>query len=209
VLTDQPPRVLAVGAGLRAEAGRIRHKVHGQQVFVEDFVPVNVGDRNFGRRNQVVLHAFDLEQVFLELRKLARAGHAVGVDHEGRQHFGVAVLPGVQIQHEIGDSPFQLRGGAPVKREARSGDFGAAGEIQDVQIFAELEMLLGLKVQHWLFAPGADDRIVFRTAAQRHGFVLNIRHDHDEGAEFFFGQAQAFVIFLDLGGNLAHPGDER
>jgi hypothetical protein len=52
VLADQPLGVLAVGAGLGAEAGGVGGIGQGQGLLVQDFVPVDVGQRDFGRGDQ-------------------------------------------------------------------------------------------------------------------------------------------------------------
>ncbi len=48
MLSDQPPRVLAVRAGFRPEARRVGRVEQGQVPLIQDFVLVNVGDRHLG-----------------------------------------------------------------------------------------------------------------------------------------------------------------
>jgi len=208
VLADQPPRVLPVGTGFRAETGRIRHQINRQFFLFQDFIPVNVRDRNFRRRNQVIVHAFNFKKIFLELGKLAGPGHTLGVDHEGRKHLRVAVVCRMQIQHEVGDRPLQLGARPAIKRESCPGDFRAAREVQNVQVLTQFKVLLRRKTEGGFFAPGPHDRVVFGSAALRHGFVLNVRHDHDKGVELLFRDAQGFVVLLDFGRYVAHFGDQ-
>ena len=52
VLADQSARVLAVGAGLRAEAGRVRDQLERQFGRIEDAVAREVGQRHFRGRDQ-------------------------------------------------------------------------------------------------------------------------------------------------------------
>ena len=92
VLADQAADVLAVGAGLGAEAGGVGGVAQRQVGLVEDLAPVQVGQRHLGGRDQVVVETLELEQVLLELRQLAGADEGVAVDDERRQDLAVAVL---------------------------------------------------------------------------------------------------------------------
>ena len=60
VLADHAARVLAVAAGFGAEARRVRGHAHRQRVGIEDLVAHDVGQRDFGGRNQVALRLADL-----------------------------------------------------------------------------------------------------------------------------------------------------
>ena len=77
----------------------------GQAGFVEDFVAIEVGDGNLGGGDEPVVVVAELaagdgfgvgvgaaEEVLGKLGQLAGAEERFGVDHEGRQDFGVAVL---------------------------------------------------------------------------------------------------------------------
>ena len=59
VLADHAARVLAVAAGLGAEAGRVRGQPHRQRVVVDDLVAHDVGQRHLGGRDQVALGLAD------------------------------------------------------------------------------------------------------------------------------------------------------
>src|SRR5450756_3243163 len=73
-----------------------------------------------------------------QLRELARSGHALPVDHEGRQNLGVAVLSRMEIEHEVDERPLQPCAESPVEGETRPGDLCPAREIEDVQTLADL-----------------------------------------------------------------------
>ena len=77
----------------------------GRRDFVKDFVAVEVGDRDLGGGDQPVVVVLELaagggfgigigaaEEVFSELGQLAGAEEGLGIDHERRQDFRVAVL---------------------------------------------------------------------------------------------------------------------
>ncbi|MDT4871060.1 hypothetical protein FQZ97_1061700 [compost metagenome] len=75
-----------------------------QLLGVEDLPGDDVGQRHLGGRNQVqvgIAFAADLEQVFLELRQLAGALQRRGLDQIRRVGLFVAVLAGVQVDHEL------------------------------------------------------------------------------------------------------------
>jgi hypothetical protein len=74
-----------------------------------------------------------VEEVFGELGQLAGAEERLRVDHVGRQDFGVAVLAGVQVEHEVGEGAFEARSLAEVDDEARAGDLGGALEVEDAE----------------------------------------------------------------------------
>ena len=111
VLADDAARVFARRSGFGAEAGSVGGEADGQAGLVEDFVAIEIGDRDLGGGDQPVVVVFELaprdgfgiriraaKEVFSELGKLAGAEEALGVDHEGRQNFGVAVLLRVQCR---------------------------------------------------------------------------------------------------------------
>ncbi len=119
----------------------------GSAVGLQGFVAVDVGDGDFGGGNQPEILALALEQVFLELGQLAGAEQAAGVHHEGRQHFGVAVLAGVHVEHEVDERALQFGPQVPVEREAGAGDFGGALQVEDAQILAQVPVRLGFEIE--------------------------------------------------------------
>ncbi len=103
------------------------------------------------------------------------------IHQEGRQHFGVAVLAGVHVEHEIDERALQLRAQAPVQGEARAGDLGGALEIQDAQFRAQVPVRLGLEIELRRLAHAPHFHVVVGVSAHRHGFV---RHIGDAGQQF-------------------------
>ena len=77
-------------------------------------------------------------EVIGELGQLAGADHALPLDHEGRVDLLIAVLAGVQVEHEGDEGPLQP-GAQPLEDvEAGAGELDAALEIDDAQVFAQL-----------------------------------------------------------------------
>jgi hypothetical protein len=66
MLADHALGVLAVGAGFGAEAGGEGAVGDGQLAFGQGRVPVDVGHRDLGRGDEVIVRAFEFEEVFLE-----------------------------------------------------------------------------------------------------------------------------------------------
>ena len=143
---------------------------------VQHFVAVKVGDRNFGGRNQpqiffAVGHA---EEVGSKFRQLSGAIHGLGIHQVRRQHLGVAVLAGVQIEHEIGQRPLQPRSQVPVHREARAGKLGGAFEIEHAQRFTQFPVRFGREIELRRRAPAPDFNIIFGRLSHGHAFVGQI-----------------------------------
>ena len=90
---------------------------------------------------------FELEQIGLELGSWPVPTSAVAVDDERRQHLGVAVLAGVQVEHEGDQRALESRAGAEGDGEARAGELGAALEVEDAQRRPEVPVRLGLEVE--------------------------------------------------------------
>ncbi len=110
MLPDEASGVAPVRAGLGAETGGIGGVFDRQLPLFQRLVAVDVGNRHFGGRDQIEIPVLDLEQVFLEFRQLAGRRHRCRIDQHRRHDFGIAVLGGLQIEHEVDQGPFQPRG---------------------------------------------------------------------------------------------------
>ena len=62
---------------------------------------MNIGNRNLGRRNQIVGPSHKFKQVFLKLGQLTRTTQTVGVHQIGHIAFLVTVFAGMNIQHKL------------------------------------------------------------------------------------------------------------
>ena len=120
------------------------------------------------------------EEVVGELGQLAGAVEGLGVDHEGREDFGVAVFAGVQVEHEADESALKTGSGAHVDGKARAAELGRPLQIENPQRLAQLPVRPGLKVKDRLFAPSFDGKIIGLGFTRRHfvaGKVGNTRQD--------------------------------
>jgi hypothetical protein len=156
VLANDAAHVLPIGAGLRAEARRIRGQQYGQFRFVERLVAIEVRHRDFGGGDEPVvvvaifarhetLRVGAAEEVFGKLRELAGSEQRFAVHHEGRQDFGVAVLARVKVEHEADQRALELRAVAPVDGEAGAGNFRRAFQVEDAELRAQFPMWFRLK----------------------------------------------------------------
>ena len=149
VLADHAARVLAVASGLGAEARRMRGEPDRQRLGRQDLAAHGVRQRDLGRRDEVeplgrgrivrvdaaLLHR---EHVGFEFRQLRRADQRLGVDDVGRVALGVAVLARLRVEHELRERAVQPREPAAQEREARAGELGRRGEVEQPEAFADV-----------------------------------------------------------------------
>ena len=147
MLADDAARVFAVRAGLAAEAGGPSAILHRQTLGFEDFVAVKVRHRHFRGGNKPQVVPFELEEVPGELRQLARAVERRGIDHEGRKHFRIAVLAGVNVEHEVRERALEPGAKASIHGESRPGDLGRAFEVQNSERRPQVPVSFGLEIE--------------------------------------------------------------
>src|SRR4029079_12831079 len=104
----------------------------------------------------------DVHLVFL-VGDLAGAGRARGVDHRRRPELGHTVLTGVDVEEPIDEAALESRPRALVDREARAGDLGATGVVDDIELVAELPVRSagpGRATRRGIGTDLADERLV-------------------------------------------------
>ncbi len=148
--------------------------------------------------------ALALEQIFGELRQLAGSVKARRIDHEGRQHFGIAVFPRMGIEHEIHQGTFELRPQAPIHRKARASDFGGALQIQDSQLGAQFPMRLGREIKFARLTAATDLDVVLGATAHWDRFVRQVRNPRQQVLKFFIQRVLLFVKGCDPVADGAH-----
>ena len=114
---------------LLAKARRVRHEGFRQVRGIEDFIPVDIGDRDFGGWNQEEVVGRPVHVRF-ELRQLPGARQGGPVDQVGRQDLAISVFAGVKVEHEIGERADQLRPKSHEEGESRSGNLGAPRQVE-------------------------------------------------------------------------------
>ena len=136
VHAEQAARVLARRARLAAEAGAERRKGEGKSRAVEDLVAEQVRDRHLGGRNREERVVAQRVHVLLELRQLAGAGHRVAIHEQRHLRLLVAELARVQVDAEVHERALQPRAAPAIDDESRTGDLGAAREVEQPERFA-------------------------------------------------------------------------
>src|SRR5207249_416375 len=98
--------------------------------------PVEIGEGCFGGRDEPEVLLRVVIEVLAELRQVARAEEVLLAHHEGRIDLGVAVLTGMDIEHEVDEGA--LKAGATALEDvgAGAGNLYAALEIDDAQLLA-------------------------------------------------------------------------
>ena len=146
------------------------------------------------------------EQIVLELGQLAGAVQAVGVDDVGYIGFRVAVLAGVQIQHELDQGPVQAGDAGIHDREAGTGDLRRRFEVELAEGFAHVHVVAGFEIELAGRAPAAQLHVVVLVAAvgrlrvgqvgqAAEQFVQFLLHQR----QFLFGHLELFAQGRDLG----------
>ena len=207
MLANESPRVFAVGSGFAAEAGSIGRQPNRQLGRLQGFSRENVGDRDLGRGNQPVVRPFHLEQIAGELGELTRPRQAGRIDHKGRQHFQVAEFPGVDVQHEVDQGPFQAGPRPRIEGEPCPGDLGGPFQVQNAQARAQVPVGTGLKVKVGFLAVDPDFDVLRGIGADRNAVVGEIGKGQLQALQMFLTGPQPFVQLLDPKRQFLHLGN--
>ncbi len=142
VHTEDAPGVLAVRAGLAAEAGREARVPQRQLVGVDDLVHVVGRQRDLGGADQVQVVLVEVVDVLGRLAEEAGAAHGLRADQRRGEHRGEAGRGGLG---DRGVHQGQLQQGADTGEEveAGAGDLGAALDVDGAEELAELQVVLG------------------------------------------------------------------
>ena len=171
MLANQAAHILAVRTGFTAEAGCVGDEFFGQFRKIQYFSLVNVRDRHFRGRYQVIIGAFHFEKILGEFGKISCAEKACRIGHERRQDFLVAVIFRMDVQHEIDQRPFHKRAGTAQKGKTRACDFGCAIHVQDPKRGSEIHVIEGCEVKRRRLSPSPDFAVPCFIAADGNGFV--------------------------------------
>ncbi len=195
VLADHAADVFAVAAGFAAEAWCPGAEGDGELRFVEGLVAEEVGDGDLSGGDEPVIAILKfagvgalvvaVKGVFGELRELAGPEEGTRVDHEGREDFGVSVLAGVEIEHEVGEGALEARSGAVVDDETGAGDFSGPVEVEDVEVFAEIPVRFRGEVEGGLSAPGFLLAVGMFVGADGNGVLGEVWDGLEDGLEAF------------------------
>ena len=134
MLANQTSRILAIGACFTAKAGSVGDEIHGEVFCRQDFIREDIGHGNFGGGNQKVVGSFHMKQVGFKLGQVARSKEAAAVGHKGWEDLQITMLPGVNMQHEVHEGPFQKCPRAVIVGKSSSRNFSSPLRIKNSQI---------------------------------------------------------------------------
>ena len=150
-----------------------------------------------------------MEQVKLELRELAGAVKAVGVDEIGNADLGVALLLGVEIQHELPESAVEARNVALHEDEAGAGDLARGVKVKSADGLAERDVILHLEIELPRLAPVALLDVEAVVLSYGNGIIRKVRDGvgdlADLGKDLVLLLLDLVELLADLG-NLCHDG---
>ncbi len=159
-------RVLAVRAGLLAEARAEGGVAQRQRGGVEDLVGVEGRHRDLRGADQVEVLALDAVDVVGGLAQEAGALH--GARAHQRRRGGLDEARGAGLVHgHVDQRQLELRADAGEEVEARAADLGAALEVEGAEELAELDVVTRLEVELARRADLLDDRVVLLAAGRR------------------------------------------
>ena len=108
------------------------------------------------------------------------------------------MLARVQVEHEVGQRPLQLRSQVPVNRKACAGELDRALHIEHTQLLAQLPVGLGRKAELRRRAPLADFFIVVGRTPHRHRLMRHVGNAGQHGAQLLVDFAGPLFQFVAL-----------
>ena len=197
--------VLAVGAGLAAEALGVGAALDGQLVLGEYLVAEQVGHRHLGGGDEVEIVHLAVVHLALLVWQLARAVAGSLIDHRRRLYLLVAGLDSL-VEEEVDQRPLQASALAGVDGEARAGDLDTEVEIDEVVFLGELP------VRQRSLGDGAHaatlllHHIVGGVQALGHLGIGNIGDVEQQAGHLLLRLVHACLELLGLGLSLGHGG---
>ena len=205
VLTYESPRITARAACLAAEACAVRAVFNGKLIAVKDVSPVQVGNGYLCGRDEEIIRTGDLESILLKFRELTRARHGSPVHHVRRQYLGIAVI-GMAVEEIADDGAFEPCAETAVNGEPCARNLACGCEIKDFQVFADVPMRFGFKIEFGGLAVAADLRIIPVIRTVRYALMGDIGYLHEHIVKLGVYLGQLGIERLDLIRNLLHLG---
>ncbi|MNZ61606.1 hypothetical protein D3C78_797060 [compost metagenome] len=212
MLADHAARVTARSASLTAEARGVGDQLERQLLGVDDLAGHQVGQRHFSGRDQVEVgfaFAGDLEQVLLEFRQLAGALQGRSLDQVGGVVFFVAMLTGVQVDHELRQGTVQAGNRAAQHGKAGARQLGSCFEVQATADLAQGDVVLDFKIECPRRAPTAHFDVVVLTGTDRHASVRQVGDGQDNAIQFGLDAVQLDLASGQLIGHAFDVSHQR
>ena len=117
------------------------------------------------------------------------------------------MFPGVHVQHEVDQGPFQAGPRSRIEVEPGSGDLGGAFQVQNAQVRPQVPVGTGLKVEFGLAAVDPDFDVGGGVGADRNAVVGKIGQGQLLALQLFLAGPQFFVQLLDPKRQCLHFGN--
>ena len=157
-------------------------QLNWQVVFIDDLITHEVSQRHFSGWDQRVVAAVcflvqrtGMEQIAGKFRQLARTVQRIVVDQIRHVGFAVAMLLGVQIQHELRQRAVQMGNLAFHHHKTRAGQLNRCRKVQARVHFAQRHVIAHFEVKLTRRTPAFHFNVVVFIFADRHAVVRNIR----------------------------------
>ncbi len=137
------------------------------------------------------------KQVLRELWELSGAIHRFRIDQIRWKDFGVSVLAGVEIQHEVGESTLQSRTEVPIDCKAGPGELHGPLQVEHSKVFAKFPVRLGFEVKLRRSAP-APRLDILLDAPDGHAGMRKVRKGGKYFSEARLGLGRLFFGDLNL-----------
>src|SRR5262249_7952556 len=159
----------------------------------------HVGQRHLGRRNQIEIPlAADLEEIRLELGQVAGAGQRRCVRQKGWLDFGVAMLPSVEIEHEVDEGSRETGTWTRKHRESRPSDLGPALEVDDPQRGTKVPMRLRRERELPRTSDATDFLVVRGAPSHRNTRIGKVGYRQQAPVPTLFDRFELDAQLLDL-----------
>src|SRR5438067_7360125 len=122
---QNPARFAASRTSLSPKTRRIGNVLFRQFMRAQNLFAMKIRYRHFRSRRKKELIIFQAVHVGFEFRQLRCSGHAIAPHQKRRAHLFVTMLAGVQIEHEVDQTPLQTRPRAGETNKAAAACFVA------------------------------------------------------------------------------------
>src|SRR5258708_16215621 len=173
-VADHAASVLAGRAGLGAEARRMAYEFQGQGFERDDLVAHEVGHRVLRRGYQIEVAVPDLEQIALELGEARHPVCAVAGNQVRNIDLDIAMLAGMDVEHELRDRAMQPGDLTAHHYEPAAGDLRARCEVQPMEAFAYVDVVLGGKIELAELAPAPPPPLAPPSTPNRNPIVRHV-----------------------------------
>ena len=205
MLANNAAGVASIAAGLTAEAGcvaGVANALPTQLCIVENAVSRHIRYRDLCRGNKIVtLIRIEAEKILLELGQLAGAAQRVPVDDVGYVDLAIAMLAGMQIQHELDQGPVQPSQRPVHDIESRAGNLTRGFEVHLPEAFPEGDMVEDREVEAARIAPARHLHVVRFRCPIGHIRRRDVWHSQQQLVDVCLGGPGFGGQRIDLAGN--------